>query len=125
MRLHCKVKHKGQLNYHCPHEWCERRFGYKRNLQHHLRTCRPPSPDMSAVEKTSVIDQITGQEYVDKALAKPRVFTCPWNPTNNGEGEMCGHIFGRWYDLRRHMKAVHGIEAYSEVLQSFAAVEEE
>ncbi|KAG8924857.1 Strongly-conserved Zn-finger binding protein (TFIIIA) [Tulasnella sp. 417] len=104
LKSHHKVKHLGQLPFGCTNAGCSKRFGYKRNLQHHLRTCKPSTaPDESS---TSVVAKATGRAYVGQ---EKRVLQCPWTGLDDDE-DVCLHVFSRMYDLRRHLVAAHGVD---------------
>lgn len=103
LKSHHKVKHLGQLPFECTNTGCSKRFGYKRNLQHHLRRCKPPA--VSDESSNSVVAKATGRAYVDQ---EKRVLRCPW--TGLDDDEICLHVFSRMYDLRRHLVAAHGVD---------------
>ncbi|KAG8967632.1 Strongly-conserved Zn-finger binding protein (TFIIIA) [Tulasnella sp. 419] len=64
---------------------------------------------------TFSIDDITGKSYNDKATARAKKLVCPLTSAELGLDEdqkqvNCKHIFSRLYDLRRHLKAIHGVD---------------
>lgn len=78
----------------------------------------------SPADEPSLIDHITGRAYADEAEKKQRSLPCPWSSLADAEGESrddlprkCGHVFGRIYDLQRHLKAAHGIETEMCILE--------
>jgi len=81
------------------------------------------------------IDYLTGKEYADRA--KDRLATesgvqcpCPDFPTDFLEPDSssecqhastpCKYVFSRAYDLRRHLRAEHGLEVCKEVVDKWA-----
>lgn len=121
MQTHHKIVHRRQLDFFCSNSGCGKRFGYKRNLKSHLRTCMPkplatvPVTDQlgQSSSTTSLIDQLTGTSYLGESQKTRRVLPCPWPSmadTVQSPRQSCAHVFGRMYDLRRHLKSGHGIE---------------
>jgi general transcription factor IIIA len=90
------------------------------------RTQRSQSPD------TWAINEITGVAYEERAATTP--LKCPHPvlegllsataPVENrslwGDAGPCEYVFGRAYDLRRHLRAVHGIVLDKEVVDGWA-----
>ncbi|KAG9018517.1 Strongly-conserved Zn-finger binding protein (TFIIIA) [Tulasnella sp. JGI-2019a] len=126
LQSHHKIAHLGQLDFFCSNTGCSKRFGYKQNLKAHLRACKPKPPATASTinslgqssSTSSLIDQLTGTAYKDEARKNKRVLTCPWLSLGNknvGQDtqlsqQCCAHVFGRMYDLRRHLKSAHGLE---------------
>ncbi|KAK2464203.1 hypothetical protein APHAL10511_003660 [Amanita phalloides] len=127
---HINVSHLGKKDFACPN--CDIRYGYKRLLQRHLtrqhgRASDDPTDEMESsadeepVQGKMDIDTITGKVYAERASANPRkALQCPY-PDLRGitsgvaielreASDHCNYVFTRAYDLRRHLRAVHGIE---------------
>jgi general transcription factor IIIA len=82
---------------------------------------------------SSTIDEITGVAYAERATGKRAQLKCPY-PAMEGlisampvestgsrdYGGPCGHVFGRAYDLRRHLRAVHSVALEKDVLDGWA-----
>jgi general transcription factor IIIA len=80
-----------------------------------------------------MINEITGVAYEERAARAQAPLRCP-HPAmeglpsvlaaeNNslwGEVTPCEYVFGRAYDLRRHLRAVHGVELDKEVVDGWA-----
>ncbi|KAF4598500.1 Strongly-conserved Zn-finger binding protein (TFIIIA) [Pleurotus pulmonarius] len=147
---HIKVNHQGRRDFVCPHSTCKRAFGYKHLLQRHLAKIHKPSGDAtsSEAEETEVnahahdsdalldIDNITGNSYSKRASEKvdaAKALRCPHPrlealgiPTTApasvmGTESSCDYVFSRAYDLRRHLRADHGIELEKEVIDKWVA----
>jgi general transcription factor IIIA len=99
----------------------ERPLPRKRKARHDL----PPN--------TSTINEITGVAYAERAASKQVLLKCP-HPAMEGlpsaipvestslwgdEGP-CEYVFGRAYDLRRHLRAVHGVALEKDVVDAWA-----
>jgi general transcription factor IIIA len=92
------------------------------------RTQRSQSPD------TWTINEITGVAYEERAATTQVPLKCPHPvmesllsataPAENrslwGDAGPCEYVFGRAYDLRRHLRAVHGIVLDKEVVDGWA-----
>ncbi|EPQ50116.1 hypothetical protein GLOTRDRAFT_82578 [Gloeophyllum trabeum ATCC 11539] len=90
-------------------------------------------------EHPSAIDLLTGKAYAECARDAGKV-RCPYPCTSvlcagapgsevgqggrvEGEGERCEYVFGRAYDLRRHLRAVHDMEAGREEVDAWVRSE--
>lgn len=85
---------------------------------------------------TSIIDDITGVAYAKRSTSGPAPLKCP-HPTMEGlpstlsdrqdlwgeDAAPCEYVFGRAYDLRRHLRAVHGVDLDKEVVDEWARKE--
>ena len=133
---HNKVFHLGLREFVCPHEECGRAFGYKHLLQRHLaklheNNAQPPSNEPAAEQQDDAetsdafnIDDITGVTYDTRAKEKiqsSRSLQCPHPNLHDlldsadlsstlGLGKRCEYVFTRAYDLRRHLRAIHGVD---------------
>ena len=71
----------------------------------------------------SIIDEITGVAYEERTARTPAALRCPYpaieglpstpsteSPNLWSDARGCEYVFGRAYDLGRHLRAVHGIE---------------
>ncbi|CAE7068986.1 unnamed protein product [Rhizoctonia solani] len=138
---HVRVSHEGLRRFACPKDGCNKTFGYKHVMQRHLERHHRPQDDelpqstsidqKKAIKKGQITDLITGQDYdapprsLKSNVARPRVIECPWpnafgikKPTNNGHTlpmigtqPKCAFKFSRAYDLRRHLRSAHGLDA--------------
>jgi general transcription factor IIIA len=82
---------------------------------------------------SSTIDEITGVAYAERASGKRAQLKCPY-PAMEGlssaipvestnlwdDGGPCEYVFGRAYDLRRHLCAVHSVTLDKDVLDQWA-----
>ncbi|KAH9971433.1 hypothetical protein BGW80DRAFT_1322403 [Lactifluus volemus] len=82
---------------------------------------------------SSTIDEITGVAYAERASGKRAQLKCPY-PAMGGllsaipvestslwdDGGPCEYVFGRAYDLRRHLCAVHSVTLDKGVLDQWA-----
>jgi general transcription factor IIIA len=91
------------------------------------KTQRSQSPDVS------IINEITGVAYEERAARTPAPLRCPYPAMEGllsagtvggqslwGDAAPCEYVFGRAYDLRRHLRAVHGVELDKEVVDAWA-----
>jgi hypothetical protein len=99
----------------------------ERPLAKKRRTRRAESPD------TSTINEITGVAYEERAARTVGPLKCP-HPAMDGllsappaesfdlwaGATPCEYVFGRAYDLRRHLRAVHGIVLDKAVVDGWA-----
>ncbi|KAF8705406.1 Zinc finger, C2H2 type, partial [Rhizoctonia solani] len=138
---HMRVNHEGLRKFECPDAGCDKTFGYKHVMQRHLERHHRPEDSESALPKPSsnptnqknitktstLIGLLTGQDY-DKsprssksnASPRPRLINCPW-PNAFGTTKLvnqptfstvkCAFKFSRAYDLRRHLRSAHELEA--------------
>lgn len=146
LATHHAITHLGQRDFVCVVEGCGRAFGYKHILQRHQarrhgndatedegpsdverpqskkqKTPRAQSPD------TSIINEITGVAYEERAARTHAPLMCPY-PVMEGlpsarpvdDAAPCGYVFGRAYDLRRHLRAVHSVVLEKEVVDGWA-----
>ncbi|KAF9073499.1 hypothetical protein BDP27DRAFT_1288896 [Rhodocollybia butyracea] len=125
--VHHKVTHEGKRDFVCP--TCDAAFGYKHLLQRHVARLH----DGVAVDESSSsesdsdpplkpnldIGTITGTTYADRAT-EPKAIRCPFPHLNDITFTLCGdtpgvldcaYVFRRAYDLRRHLLAIHKVEA--------------
>lgn len=139
---HVNVNHLGRRDFVCPHADCRRAFGYKHLLQRHLTRLHVPESDDDETSEgsnsedeedadqqkaTFSIDDITGASY--SAHAKVQVLQamklqCPHPDVAAligddarclpGRSTRCQYAFSRAYDLRRHLKSEHDLEADKE-----------
>jgi general transcription factor IIIA len=91
------------------------------------KTRHDPSPG------TSTINEITGVGYAERAARRQVPLKCPYPGMEGlaaalpmgstslwGDTGPCEYVFGRGYDLRRHLRAVHGISVEKDVVDSWA-----
>ncbi|CAE6408708.1 unnamed protein product [Rhizoctonia solani] len=136
---HFRVTHEGLRRFACPKNGCNKMFGYKHVMQRHLERHHRPQEDESTSSQPTSTDQekdtgtsriialITGRDYDEppqKArAARPRTINCPWpdvfevgKPSDNHTSQIpeihpkCAFKFSRAYDLRRHLRSVHGLD---------------
>lgn len=138
LTTHHKAIHLGQRNHVCPHTHCDSAFGYKHLLERHLakihssKRARSSSSsaddttDMEASEETTgadVIEEITGRAYARRSQ-NAGFIRCPFpnmeelcllpsdsSAPSTSSIKACDHVVTRAYDLRRHLKAEHGMVA--------------
>ena len=82
---------------------------------------------------TSIINEITGVAYEERTARTPAPLRCP-HPAMDGlsstisaesldmwsDTAPCEYVFGRAYDLRRHLRAVHCVDLDKEIVDSWA-----
>lgn len=137
LTTHHKVIHLDQRNHVCPHPHCDSAFGYKHLLERHLAKIhslqRARSSSSSSADDTTeaeasdattgvdVIEEITGRAYAHR-LQNAGSIRCPFpnieelclvpsdSPVpSTSSSKTCDHVVTRAYDLRRHLKAEHGV----------------
>ncbi|KAI0079577.1 hypothetical protein K474DRAFT_1658926 [Panus rudis PR-1116 ss-1] len=137
---HHKVSHLGRRDFVCPHETCGRAFGYKHLLQRHLVKLHPeetptvtvvPSQENALQSSSMQIDSITGVVYASNSkrrLENEKSLQCPYPDLNTltagapsawTSGTQCVYVFSRAYDLRRHLKASHGVDLEKDVVEEW------
>lgn len=81
----------------------------------------------------SIINEITGVAYEERTARTPAPLRCP-HPAMEGlsftlsaeslsmwsDTAPCEYVFGRAYDLRRHLRAMHGVDLGKEIVDSWA-----
>ena len=142
LNTHHNVTHLGKRDHICPYEHCDSTFAYKHLLQRHLgkvhttkegeATEEDEEGDAELKKEKLVqmmdIDTITGKTY--KSLASSRlndptsnVLRCPHplipgsttTTSSSSRYKGCEYVFSRAYDLRRHLRAEHGVTVDKEV----------
>jgi general transcription factor IIIA len=81
----------------------------------------------------SIINEITGVAYEERTARTPAPLRCPHpamegfpstssaeNLSMWGGAVTCEYVFGRAYDLRRHLRAVHGVDLDKEIVDRWA-----
>ena len=84
-------------------------------------------------QNTSMINEITGVAYEERTANTPAPLRCPYPAMEGfppppslerlsiyGDARPCEYVFGRAYDLRRHLRAVHGVELQKETVDVWA-----
>jgi general transcription factor IIIA len=100
LTVHHSTAHLGLRPFACPHEQCDNTYGHKHLLQRHIAARhREPSFD----EPVLPTGMHALQKMANKALA------CPCASAEL-EGERCRQRFGRVYDVKRHVRKIHGLE---------------
>lgn len=79
---------------------------------------------------TSAIDALTGKTY-SLRLRSGKALQCPYpdlaslaatnvpGPSSGGHHSACDYVFTRAYDLRRHLKAEHGVVVGKEMAETW------
>lgn len=139
---HCNVSHLRKRDFVCPYEGCDKSYGYKHLLHRHLARVHPsaaPSDCSSDPEEDNTkgvlmdIDRITGRSYLERNSKIKKALRCP-HPNlppsfiSDRGSELsitdsvapCEHIFGRAYDLRRHLLSEHGLAVEKDVVGAWA-----
>ncbi|KAG6333160.1 hypothetical protein ID866_5927 [Astraeus odoratus] len=151
LTTHNNVIHLGQRNHACPHPNCNSAFGYKHLLERHLTKIHSSkdaqSTASSAEEVTDAeisplakkgdinIDDITGKTYAHR-LQDSKLVRCPYphieellaSPSDcassrASSSKPCDHVLSRAYDLRRHLKAEHGVVAEKEKVDRWTRIQ--
>lgn len=82
-------------------------------------------------QNISIINEITGVAYEERAANTPAPLRCPHPVIKgislapsvvnfSGDTTPCEYVFGRAYDLRRHLRAIHGVELDKETVDGWA-----
>lgn len=132
---HHNITHLGRRDHVCSYPACGETFGYKHLLQRHTSKAHATSnisfkatPVSSGDdgEPSPTIGWITGTNYTSPSAhrnTRRALVSCPW-PDGFGPGDLnldeparaqadiehCAFVFSRAYDLRRHLRADHGLE---------------
>ncbi|KAI0065732.1 hypothetical protein BV25DRAFT_1879591 [Artomyces pyxidatus] len=147
LATHHAITHLGRRDFVCPEPTCGRAFGYKHLLQRHAARLHRTDPSggeegegqHADVEQpqaaASGIDAMTGKAYAERSGGRRLALACPHPEFKNlkvtlpelsdGEErwkdtEPCEYVFGRAYDLRRHVRAIHGIILDKEAVDTWA-----
>ncbi|KAF8629851.1 hypothetical protein AX15_003213 [Amanita polypyramis BW_CC] len=147
LTTHINVSHLGKKDFACLK--CGVRYGYKHLLQRHFARQHKQTPgsasddsggsvdedarNESPIQERMDINTITGSAYAKRAQVNVRkALRCPYpdlGPITSEnvvlhEEEVsrdgCYYVFSRAYDIRRHLRAVHGIEAEKEAVDKWA-----
>lgn len=98
--------------------------------------CPQPKKRKSRLQSQniSIINEITGVAYEERTANAPAPLRCPHPAMEGfpsapsverlcnsyGDATPCEYVFGRAYDLRRHLRAIHGVELYKETVDAWA-----
>ena len=113
----------------------------KHNLRMHSSGTVRATPNTAAVKPSvlpaefSAIDSLTGRAYMKDAITKSKIISCPWGSIcgpssdglhleSNGGGSLCPYIFGRFYDLRRHLRSAHDSDVSIEELKAILFIDQ-
>ena len=132
---HHNIIHLGRRDHICSYPGCGETFGYKHLLQRHTTKVHATSEFSATLvsseddgEPSSTIEWITGTNYTSPSThrnTRRALVPCPWpngfEPKDPNRNELlqvqadadigrCAFVFSRAYDLRRHLKADHGLE---------------
>ncbi|KZT38466.1 hypothetical protein SISSUDRAFT_986194 [Sistotremastrum suecicum HHB10207 ss-3] len=127
LKTHVHTSHLHRRDFVCPAADCGLAFGYKHVLQRHISRCHAEATTETDEHEGEVVEEserrqpaftissLTGKSYSLAARSLP----CPWprafsaTPPEHGSADAshtCPFAFTRSYDLRRHLKAQHGVE---------------
>ncbi|KAF9643120.1 hypothetical protein BDM02DRAFT_3157513 [Thelephora ganbajun] len=142
LTTHYNVLHLHKRDFTCPHEGCDKSYGYKHLLQRHVvhahrsaesSDCSSDPEDDNAEGVHMNIDGITGRSYLERNAKIRRALRCPYPylPSTFGSSRNselsaldpvvpCEHVFGRAYDLRRHMLSEHGLAVEKGIVDAWA-----
>jgi hypothetical protein len=69
----------------------------------------------------SAIDLLTGKHYETHIQSLKTVLPCPWplETVSTRFAGACGYVFGRIYDVKRHLSAVHGLDVETGELEAW------
>ena len=108
MKTHLRTAHLALKPFVCPE--CDISYAHKANLTKHLTTHHAPEVDTKPTVDEGDVDRLTGATYAEREY---RRYGCPvafmavkMEPGLDG----CDERFWRVYDVRRHLKGVHGFE---------------
>ena len=142
LTMHYNISHLYKRDFVCPHEGCDKAYGYKHLLQRHDvqahrlvtefsdHSSSPEDDDTKGAQMD--IDGITGRSYLERNAKIRGALRCPHPhlPSTfvSGRGSElsvsdsmtpCEHVFGRAYDLRRHMLSGHGLTVEKGVMDAW------
>ena len=142
LATHYNVSHLHRRDFVCSQESCGKSYGYKHLLQRHVARAHRPaeSSDCSGDPEDDHpkgarmdIDRITGRSYLERNAKIRRALRCPYphlpSAFVSGRGSElsdldsvvpCEHVFGRAYDLRRHLLSEHGLALEKGVVDAWA-----
>ena len=141
LTTHYNVSHLQKRDFICPQEGCGKSYGYKHLLQRHLAQAHRPveSSDCSSDPEDDAkgfrvdIDGITGRSYLERNSKMRRALQCPYPDlppsfvTGRGSESSvldsvvaCEYVFGRAYDLRRHLLSEHGLAVEKGTVDAWA-----
>lgn len=142
LTTHYSISHLHKRDFTCHHEGCGKAYGYKHLLQRHVAQAhRPPeSSDCSSDPEEGKakgaqmdIDGITGRSYLERNSKIRRALRCPYPNfppvfASDRDSERsapdsvvpCEHVFGRAYDLRRHLLSEHRLAVEKVVVDVWA-----
>ena len=142
LTTHYNVSHLHKRDFTCPHEDCGKSYGYKHLLQRHVAhahlpeessDCSSDGDDDNAKGVQTDIEVITGKSYLARNARIRRALRCP-HPNLppafvlSRDSELsaldsvlpCEHVFGRAYDLRRHLLSKHGLAVEKGIVDAWA-----
>jgi len=142
LTTHYNVSHLHKRDFVCDHDGCGKSYGYKHLLQRHVAQAhqqtessdRSSDPEDDKAKGVRMdIDGITGKSYLERNAKIRRALRCPhphFPPTfvasrDSGLSQLesvvaCEHVFGRAYDLRRHLLSEHGLAVEKGVVDAWA-----
>jgi len=137
LTAHHSIFHLGQRNHVCPHIHCNSAFGYKHLLERHLaklhssksiraETASEDEAPTTDRDDTADIEAITGKAYAAH-LQNAMSIRCPYPHINAlvasaatvdvsgpSSSKTCEHVLTRTYNLCRHLRSEHGVDAEKE-----------
>jgi len=141
LTTHHNVSHLHKRDFVCTQEGCGKSYGYKHLLQRHVARAHQPeeSSDCSGDPEDDNlkgvrmdIDGITGRSYLERSARIRKALRCPYPhlPSTFMSGQdselsvldsmvPCEHVFGRAYDLRRHLISEHGLAVEKGVVDAW------
>lgn len=112
LKTHHKVVHLKIRSHICPVEGCGQAYAHLANLKQHIaahdRAVAPPQ----APDTTTTVDEDSAGMLTGNVMALKR-YGCPISRVVTSELELetrCCLRFWRVYDVRRHLKADHGLD---------------
>ena len=127
LTTHYNVSHLHKRDFVCTQGGCDKSYGYKHLLQRHVAQAHKSAESSDPSEDDNVkgvqldIDGITGKSYLERSAKIRRALRCPYPhfPSAFVSGPNsalsvpdsvvpCEYVFGRAYDLRRHLLSEHG-----------------
>jgi general transcription factor IIIA len=142
LTTHYNVLHLQKRDFACPHEGCGKSYGYKHLLRRHLVQGHRPAESSDCSSESEVgnaegvkmtVNGITGRSYLERNSKIKRPLHCPHpnlpsqftfdrGPELTVLDSMipCEYVFGRAYDLRRHLLSEHGLAVEKWVVDAWA-----
>ncbi|EIM24227.1 hypothetical protein WALSEDRAFT_59155 [Wallemia mellicola CBS 633.66] len=103
LNVHVNTTHLNIRPFQC--DSCEKAFGHKHLLARHMKVHKKEEETVDKTEDKMTVEEFTGVAY------QKRTISCPYLKILELDNlPHCPFKYTRRYDLRRHLKAQHGID---------------